>query len=376
MKILHVIPSLGFGGAENVMLNLAYTSSKKGNKVVIVAIYGSNVHKKELDANDIEHIILSDSKKVNLKNILFLIKISRSLLKTIKGVNPDIVHAHLFISKLLLLLLSPFNATPILQTQHDNSPWWAKTSIMARMMSLIEAFFSYFVAEHNVAISNSVRKDLISKFKLKESKVSVIYNAVAENVDYKPKTRNNNRNDFKIFIVSRLTWSKKGLDVVIAIAKEIIEGKSINNVKFIVVGDGPDRIKMEKEIESNNISSFFEFRGYQSDIYLQYQEADVLLMPSRWEGFGLVAAEAALSGVPVVGSATGGLKEVVLDKKTGYLCPVNDTSCFSSKLISLSKEKDVYIKISEFARLDALERFQIERVSKQYEELYKEIILR
>lgn len=350
------------------MLNLALEFSRKGNQTIVVAIYGENFHKEKLEAAGINYFVLSNRKSVNLRNLILLFSICLKLRKVIVRNKPDIIHSHLFMPKLLLLLLHPIIKVPIVQTQHDNSPWWRLSSIGSKSMSKVEAWFSSFVVKHNVAISESVKSDLQKYCNVPNDRVSVIYNAVADNLYYRPKTMAHDQ--FKILFVSRLTWKKKGLDTVIAIARQVVETGLIPNFKFIVVGDGPDRKKMEREVAKKNLANYFEFRGYQSDVYIQYREADLLLLPSRWEGFGLVAGEAALSGVPVVASAVGGLPEVILDGKTGFLCPPEDVECFVSQINKLYSDRALCLGISKFARQSASERFSLDRAVNQYRKVY------
>lgn len=103
-------------------------------------------------------------------------------------------------------------------------------------------------------------------------------------------------------------------------------------------------------------------------------DADLFLLPSRNESFGLSALEALASGVPVIATRTGGLPEVVNDGKNGFLCGVGDIEGMSAVALRLLRDEAEWKRLSEAGVRDARERFAVEPIVSQYESLYEDAI--
>jgi glycosyltransferase involved in cell wall biosynthesis len=102
--------------------------------------------------------------------------------------------------------------------------------------------------------------------------------------------------------------------------------------------------------------------------------ADLFLLPSKNESFGLAALEAMACGTPVIASDTGGLPEVVTHGETGYLFPLGDVDQMAEGALSLLEDKSLWTRFSEAARTDAVERFSNDRVVPMYEVLYRDVL--
>ena len=98
--------------------------------------------------------------------------------------------------------------------------------------------------------------------------------------------------------------------------------------------------------------------------------ADLFLLPSQSESFGLSALEALASGVPVIGTAAGGLPEVVRNGETGVLCPVGDVDGMVAAAVEILEDQRRWAAMSLLAAHDARERYSMDDIVKQYEEFY------
>jgi glycosyltransferase involved in cell wall biosynthesis len=99
--------------------------------------------------------------------------------------------------------------------------------------------------------------------------------------------------------------------------------------------------------------------------------ADLFLLPSQTESFGLSALEALASGVPVIASDVGGLREVIRDKETGYLLPFGDTAAMADAAIGVLSDTGLWDRMSGAAQRDARERFAIDAIVERYQTLYR-----
>ena len=101
--------------------------------------------------------------------------------------------------------------------------------------------------------------------------------------------------------------------------------------------------------------------------------ADVFIMPSGSETFGLAALDAMACGVPVVATDIGGLPELIEDGDTGFLCPVNDIPCFVDRVRRLVEDSDLQATMGRSARESASDRFDVNRIVPMYESYYERV---
>ncbi len=144
--------------------------------------------------------------------------------------------------------------------------------------------------------------------------------------------------------------------------------------KLLLVGEGPELDSARKLTCKVGIANDVLFLGQQDEVAQLLSLADLLLLPSQKESFGLVALEAMACGVPVIGSTAGGIPEVVEHTKSGYLAPVGDTESMGNYAISLLSNPEKWENFSRAARHRA-DFFTMEKKVAQYEALYDQLIL-
>lgn len=166
--------------------------------------------------------------------------------------------------------------------------------------------------------------------------------------------------------VSNMRAVKRVRDVVRVFARV---NERIPSVLFMV-GDGPERVDAEQEVRTLGVERSVHFLGKLDAVAPLLAGADLFLLPSASESFGLSALEALASGVPVVASQTGGLSEVVRDGETGALCPVGDVDGMANAGVYILEDPERWRAMSAAAAADARARFTLETVVAQYEDLY------
>ena len=122
------------------------------------------------------------------------------------------------------------------------------------------------------------------------------------------------------------------------------------------------------------IADRIKYLGNQERIETVIPCADVILQPSEHESFGLVALEAMACEVPVIGTDSGGVREVVEHGVTGYLCEVGDTEAMAGYALALFNDPERAREMGRQGRVRALERFSREIIIPQYEALYRELV--
>lgn len=145
------------------------------------------------------------------------------------------------------------------------------------------------------------------------------------------------------------------------------------NVKLLMVGDGPDKVRAMRYCRTHEMEDSVLFLGKSNEIDEILCFSDLFLLPSEQESFGLAALEAMAHGVPVVCTQVGGLPEVVENGVSGYLSPVGDISGMAQQVIHILEDKDRHRRFKHQA-LETSKKFEIDKVIGQYESLYKEAI--
>ncbi len=163
----------------------------------------------------------------------------------------------------------------------------------------------------------------------------------------------------------RLDWFQKGLDVLLQAFASLT--REFPELRLRIAGRGKDADRVEAAVDELGIRHAVEIRGSVSEEEKRrlFSEAKLLLMPSRFEGFGMVAAEAMASGVPVVAAAAGSLPEVIAPPGGGVLVPAGDAAALAEAVVALLNEPARRQELSRSARASA-ERFRWDRIAQQH----------
>jgi N-acetyl-alpha-D-glucosaminyl L-malate synthase BshA len=141
--------------------------------------------------------------------------------------------------------------------------------------------------------------------------------------------------------------------------------------RLVLIGDGPERSLAERRALDLGIEDRTHFLGNVAAVETILPAASLLLLPSDAESFGLAALEAMACGVPVIGTAAGGLPEVVIDGETGFLRPVADVDGMAQAALSLLEDEERWKRFSAAARRRAITFFPTDGIVAQYRELYE-----
>lgn len=145
--------------------------------------------------------------------------------------------------------------------------------------------------------------------------------------------------------------------------------------RLLMVGDGPERGRVEQHCREHKVCDAITFIGSLPLIEEVLVGADLFLLPSEAESFGLAALEAMSCEVPVIATDVGGLPEVVVHGETGYLCPVGDVDGMAAAALRLLGDEGLLRSFSLAARRRAVEEFDQARVVDRYREIYRRVAL-
>jgi N-acetyl-alpha-D-glucosaminyl L-malate synthase BshA len=235
--------------------------------------------------------------------------------------------------------------------------------------------FSIEKSDHLTAVSRYLREETLRAFGCAGRDVKVIYNFIDPEIYDRaryPRTLHDHLGGSRrvLMHISNFRRVKRVRDVVRIFARVC---ESIPSV-LVMVGDGPDRVEAEDESRALGVDGSVSFLGRLETVAPLLAGADLFLLPSQNESFGLSALEALASGVPVIAGDAGGITEVVRSGETGLLCPVGDVDAMANGAIEILGDPERWKVMSAAAAADARARFSLEEVVGQYETLYRDAL--
>lgn len=301
--------------------------------------------------------------------------LASTMVDVVKNNNVDLLHVHYAIPH----ASAAFMAKQILAEENIKVPFI--TTLHGTDITLVGrdktytpvVTFSINQSDAITAVSDNLRKETLENFEIKKE-ISVIHNFVdITRFSVKPMDAFKKAiapNGEKIILhASNFRKVKRIADVIYTFNKI---KKSIPS-KLLLVGDGPERHMTEDLCRELGIIEETRFLGKQQDMEDIYAIADLFLLPSEYESFGLAALEAMAAGTPVVATNTGGIPEIITHGKNGYLSGIGDVEQMSHQAISILSNDQVLNRFSEEARKQA-ESFDIHKIVPKYEDLYQRVL--
>jgi len=348
--IVHIIPALPFGGAEKTIINLVNHSERTRFKYSIIVFSRHNPMAKLLKKG------VADLRVVEKKGKLDLGLFER-IQGELAGLKPDLVHTHLFGADFYGRLAAKKLGLPVLTTEHNFNygESWIKNEIKKWLSDKSDWY---------TAPSEAVKQYMIKRYGVNSAKISVIYPGIEldELSRFEPAKF---KEPFKLLFVGRLT-KQKGLPVVLQALTKLDKARWMLDV----AGEGRDRASLELMCRKMNLTDRVKFLGSVSPMASAYQSADIVLIPSLWEGLGITALEGLASGRLVVASNTGGLPEVVQDGQTGCLAKSGDVADWAQKISWGFENIDQARLLAKAGHAYALNNFGVQKMTHQYEEVY------
>ncbi|HYW51553.1 MAG TPA: N-acetyl-alpha-D-glucosaminyl L-malate synthase BshA [Gemmatimonadaceae bacterium] len=235
--------------------------------------------------------------------------------------------------------------------------------------------FSIEKSDRITAVSEHLQRETVNAFGCTGCTVAVIHNfidpAVYDRTCYPEALSGMVAAPGKVLMhISNFRAVKRTVDVIRIFAQV----SAAIPATLVMVGDGPDRGLAQEEARTLGVADRVQFLGRIENVAPLLSCADLFLLPSENESFGLSALEALACGVPVVASHAGGIPEVVIEGVTGALRPVGDVEAMSAAAIEILSDETRWRRMSGAAAADARERFSEDRVIGQYEDTYEDAI--
>ena len=354
-KIFLVIPTLGGGGAENLVVNLAAKLNRDLYDVKIICLYGKTnckeIYLKQIAENNIDVTFLNKKNGIDFIIVLKLITL-------IRKENPAIIHSHLYASTYV------FIAALICKKRFIHTVHNVADRELPKFHRILMGLAYSCNISIPIAISIAVKESMKKLYKNKINCIEVIYNGIDINKFFSNTKKRNNIINF--ISIGRLTSQKNHKLLLEAF---YILSQELNNIQLTILGEGELKTDLETLVNSYNISDKVFFKGYISNIERFLSTSDIFILTSGYEGFGLVIVEAMASELPIIASKVDAIPEIVRDGIDGYLLEANDLVGFVDKMKLLATNKDLRQSLGKNSKKRA-EKFSLDEMVNNYEKIY------
>ncbi len=373
-NLLCVITKLELGGAQKQLLALISLLDKEQFNPFLFTCRDGLLCQ---DASSINGLVLKKSRflerSINpLKDFLALIELYRFIKKN----NIDIVHTHSSKAGVLGRWAGRFAGVKIIiHTVHgwsfnDCQPWLVK-----RIFIWLEKI-SAAVTGKLIVVSNHDKEKGLAYGVGGNDKYTLIHYGI-DYADFRAggedvrRDLGINADDLAVGMVSCLKPQKCPQDFVKLSA---MINKTMPDVKFILIGDGILRSRIKKLISSLKLERQFIMAGWRKDIPAILRSLDIFVLTSSWEGMPISVLEAMACSRPVIATDTGGIAEVIVEDKTGFLVRAGDMDNMSEKLTNLLKNKDLRARIGHDAKDSLGQDFSLSNMAKLTQNLYTDLL--
>jgi N-acetyl-alpha-D-glucosaminyl L-malate synthase BshA len=364
-RILHLHNTSSIGGAEQMFINLAdFVKPDKFKSYVGVLREGELTS--ELRKRGIKFLWLGESTQTYdykfLKNIIQLIKLNRI----------DLIHSHTWGTDFYGYWASKILGIPMISTIHNRYYIFEKWS---RRFS-----YKVFISQIKkiVAVSKDIQDLLREELKLPPQKVKLVYNGIdthkfEDKKDLEPLRKELNllKEELVLGNVGNLREVKDHHTLILSFLKV---ATLFPRSKLLIVGEGDLKSSLLELCEKLGIGNKVLFLGHRDDVNLLLALMDIFILSSNSEGCSISILEAMASGKPVIATRVGGNPELVLEGKTGFLVPPAEPEKLAEKIIFLLKNEDLKVEMGKEGRKRAKEKFSLEVMIKNYEELYSQVL--
>lgn len=406
MKTLICIPCLLIGGTEIQTLNTVQALVEGGHEVTVACYFEHTPDMVARYRKAGAEVILFSPEGVRVggyKSILFLY---RHLRRAVKAVRPDVTHVqYMAPGATVVLLLWLMGVKNIIATAHTAGDIYkdlrlihflqrhclrAFTCITERAERSFFGTSQLYTPEtvlgkrNHFTIYNSLPVQLggscneaenenfhSSSLTAHSSQLTAHSSQSQSSSSLSSSSQKEPSASFLLGVVSRLE-TIKGMDLVVPAFAEVL--KAHPDTQLLVVGDGSLRASMEQQATELGCADHIIWVGRQPQEELPkwYRQMDIVLMPSRSEGFGLTAIEAMACGCVMVASDTGGLPEVVRDGECGLLHRTEDIADMAAKISTLIGDEALYTKLQSQSLLE-VEKYSFERYAALIHNLYSKL---
>lgn len=364
-KILHVLPSLGIGGTEKILLKLCQSLGAPNFQHQVVALKSGGVTADALRHANVEVTILHSADGF-VRGFLDLPRLWCELRSIIKKEQPNIVHTWLSRANVVGRLSSCGLNVPVvsslrvIETQKKYHLWMERWTQR----------FCKFVTVN----SSSLKQFAIQRIGISSEKIIFIPNGIDAPPVYDAKMAQAFRArwagsaQFVIGTIGRL-HSQKGIDTFVGAAQMVL--KEIPNCHFLIIGDGPEQSALQDLIELLGLEKKVLLCGWAKNPMEVMAALDIFALCSRWEGMPNTILEAMALRKPIVSSAFNGIDDLISADEQGLVFPIGNVQLCAAAMLKILKNSELAQRLGENAYEKVTRQFSQAKMIRSYEKLYE-----
>jgi len=377
MKIIHAIQMTGMAGAEKHLLELLPELQNAGIEVQLISFY----LKEDADSiadlcNPLNEVGIKIHKVESHSRIN--LSLLRKLKKIIDAEKPDAIHSHLIsadglFSLIKMLFLKKFF---LFSTKHNYSYQYTTKFGLSPNHHLFDKFYftsrlSGFFVNHDLVVSEGLRQLLIAQKICGQDNSTTVYHGLRQQYDPTKNTVSHRHSDHQLVILGRLL-KLKGHHHIFNCMPGLIE--EFPDLHLNIVGKGPMRKELEAKCAEKGLTDHVTFHGHSSQALDFLRDADVVLMPSSGEGFGLVFLEAFEVGTPVIAFDVAAANEIIENAVNGILVPPFELDKMGKAIQQLLWNKAEGERLVANAKETLTKRFTIEKMRDDTIAVYRKVL--
>lgn len=367
-SILHLCESGETGGAETVLLRLVLGLNEVDFTSHIVLMKRGWLEGQFKTYGRAPEILESHRS--------YDISFMRRLIERIRRHHVDVIHSHLPDSNAYGCLAGALTRVPVIATCHG----LIRTFGEPRRSDWAKLFLVRHLARSVVAVSGTMRDDLLTTGRFPAHKITVIYNGIDWSRYDQPFDRERLRQDLAIGAGDRLVGMVanlkpvKGYVYFVRAAARVLSEEP--GVTFLILGqdEGGQQAQLVRLASELGIADRIRFLGFRDDVADILRSLDVFVLSSVSEGHPLSTIEAMGAGVPAIVSRIAGQEEIIQDRVTGHLVTPRNEAEFAERILEVLRDPGEAAALSERARLNARQKFGLDTMISRYVELYRTIL--
>jgi len=294
---------------------------------------------------------------------------------------PSLIHIHDWLAAPAGVSLKHLWRVPLVLTVHATEYGRSHGALSTPMQQQIHywEWRATYEAWKITVCSHSMRSEVAAAFSTPSDKIAVIPNGVdlgeVDGVAVEPGARERYALPWeKIICFAGRHVHDKGVDILVLAARRVLEQRS--SAKFVVAGDGPARFTYMEMAARLGLGAKIQFIGRVPDeeLFRLFKLSHAVVVPSRYEPFGIVALEAMAAGKPVIASSVGGLSEIVVHGETGLLVPPEDPEALAGAVVWLLDHEEEAVRMGINGRRRVEQLYRWDTVVKHLESLYNRVL--
>ena len=367
MNVLQLISSGGYYGAENVVVSLSESLEVQGCRSVIGVFHNEHQRNedfiREAERRDLTVVRIPCRGRWDKQTV-------RAIRKTLDSMTIDVIHTHGYKPDIYGYLAARKRAVPLIATCHN----WTRDTPAVRIYEFLDSLF--LRAFDAVVVVSDATAVTVHSAGIDESRIRVIDNGI-DLASYSTAGTNPPDNipsgKFVVGTAGRLV-PLKGLDYFLLAAREVLA--DFASVRFVIVGSGPEREKLEGMARELGLEKNVVFTGHCADMPAAYASMHIFVLASIVEAMPMVILEALASKKAVVATSVGAIPRLIIPEKTGLLVPPQNVQALTEAILRLLNDSSLRTQLGAEGAAMVKRNHSHETMAQNYLQLYRQVAMR